>query len=124
MAAADLVIVTSGTATLETAILERPMVIVYRTPPFTAYVGQRLMRVPFIGMPNLIAGREIVPELLQGKATPERVVRESLAILDDPARSARMVEDLAEVRRRLGSAGADERAAASAAALLEAGPGA
>ena len=63
--ASDVVLVASGTATLETALLERPMVIVYRVTPLTYALARRLVSVPFIGMPNLIAGRAVVPELVQ-----------------------------------------------------------
>jgi lipid-A-disaccharide synthase len=111
IAASDLVLTASGTATLETALLERPMVLMYRTAPLTYWVGRWIVDVPAIGMPNLIAGRRIVPELLQREVTPERIAAEAQAILDDPARAERMRRDLAAIRGALGSGGAAERAA-------------
>ena len=111
VAASDLVLAASGTVTLETALLERPMVIMYRVSPFTYWVARRVVDVPAIGMPNVIAGRKIVPELIQKEVTPERVAAEAAAILDDPARARRMVSELASVRASLGEPGAAERAA-------------
>ena len=119
MAAADLALVSSGTATLECALLVCPMVIAYKLSPVTAVVARLLVRgVTHIGMPNIVAGREIVPELVQGEVTPERVAREAEAILADPARRTRMIEDLRTVRARLGEPGAAERAAEMAVALI------
>jgi len=116
--ASDAVIVASGTATLETALLERPMVIVYRTAPLTFALARRLVSVPFIGMPNLIAGRGVVPELLQDAVTPDRIVAEVQRFLDDPSLAAATTRALAEVRQALGEGGAAERAAAIAAEML------
>ncbi len=116
--ASDAVIVASGTATLETALLERPMVIVYRSAPLTFALARRLVSVPFIGMPNLIAGRAVVPELLQDDVTPERIVAEVARFLDDPAHAAATTRALAGVRHALGEGGAAERAAAIAAEML------
>jgi lipid-A-disaccharide synthase len=119
IAAADVALVSSGTATLECALLDRPMVIVYRLGPLSYALGRLLVRgVRYIGMPNIVAGREVVPELLQGKATGSRIAAAARAILDDPARHATMVEDLREVRRRLGRGGAAGRAAAIALEML------
>src|SRR6185295_4940154 len=86
--ASDVAIVASGTATLETALLERPMVIVYRTAPLTYALARRLISVPFIGMPNLIAGHGVVPELIQEDATADRMVAEVERFLDDSAYAA------------------------------------
>jgi lipid-A-disaccharide synthase len=116
--ASDVVLVASGTATLETALLERPMVIVYRTAPLTYALARRLVSVPFIGMPNLIAGRAVVPELIQDEATAERMAAEVARLLDDPERAAATGRALAEVRHALGDGGAAERAAAIAAEML------
>ncbi len=118
VAASALVLVTSGTATLEVTLLDRPMVIVYRSSPLTWAVARMLVHVPFLGMPNLIAGREIVPELLQGDARAEKIAAAAEAILADPGRQRRMVDDLRSVRGALGAAGAADRAAAVAAGLL------
>jgi lipid-A-disaccharide synthase len=116
--ASDVVLVASGTATLETALLERPMVIVYRTAPLTYWLARRLVSVPFIGMPNLIAGRRVVPELLQDDATADRMTAEATRFLDDAAYAAATRAALAELRPALGGGGAAERAAAIAAEML------
>ncbi len=116
--ASDAVIVASGTATLETALLERPMVIAYRTEPLTYALARRLVSVPFIGMPNLIAGRGVVPELIQDDATADRMAAEVARFLDDPAYAAETRRALADVRQALGGGGAAERAAAIAAEML------
>jgi lipid-A-disaccharide synthase len=116
--ASEVAIVASGTATLETALLERPMVIVYRTAPLTYALARRLVSVPFIGMPNLIAGRGVVPELIQADATADRMVDEVTRFLDDPARAAATRRALADIRPALGGGGAADRAAAIAAEML------
>jgi lipid-A-disaccharide synthase len=116
--ASDAVIVASGTATLETALLERPMVIVYRTAPLTFALARRLVSVPFIGMPNLVAGRAVVPELLQDAATADRMVAEVERFLDDPAYASATSSALASLRHALGGGGAAERAAGIAAEML------
>jgi lipid-A-disaccharide synthase len=116
--ASDVVLVASGTATLETALLERPMVIVYRTAPLTFALARWLVSVPFIGMPNLIAERPVVPELLQDDATADRMTAEVARFLDDPAYAAATRTALAELRPALGGGGAAERAAAIAAEML------
>lgn len=109
--AADLALVASGTATLETALLERPMVIVYRLSPLTYVLARLIVRVPFIGMPNLIAEQRVVPELIQGEVTPERIAAEAKLLLEDPHRYCIVQTGLREVRRRLGEGGAAERTA-------------
>lgn len=116
--ASDAVLVASGTATLETALLERPMVIVYRTSRLTYALARRLVSVPFIGMPNLIAGRAVVPELIQDAATSDRMLIEIERFLDDPACAAATSTALAELRHLLGDGGAAERAAGIAAEML------
>ncbi|MGH7821441.1 MAG: lipid-A-disaccharide synthase, partial [Candidatus Binatia bacterium] len=109
--ASTLVLATSGTVTLEAALLERPMVLMYRTSRLTYLAARMMVDVPAIGMPNLIAGRRIVPELLQDEVRPERIAAEAEAILADPERARRMRADLAALRAALGSGGAAERAA-------------
>jgi lipid-A-disaccharide synthase len=122
VAAADVAIVSSGTATVETALLGTPMIVVYRVAPFTAAVARRLVRTPMFAMVNLIAGRRVVPELIQDDLTPERVAMETARLLDSPAERDRMREDLAEVRAKLGAAGAIDRAADIIAAMLAGTP--
>ena len=103
IAAADVALAASGTVTVETALLGTPMVTFYRVSQATWWLGRPLVRVPFYSMVNLVAGRRIVPELIQREMTPERLAAETLELLDNPAARERMREDLAEVARRLGS---------------------
>jgi lipid-A-disaccharide synthase len=112
MAASDVLLVASGTATLEAACYGTPMVVLYRLSALSHALARILVRgVSHIGLPNIIAGREIVPELIQGRATPEGVAAAALRILtDDGARTAQRLA-LLEVRTRLGEAGAGVRAA-------------
>jgi lipid-A-disaccharide synthase len=95
------------------------MVIVYRLAPFSYALARLLVRgVRYVGMPNIVAGHEVVPELLQGRATGAHIAAAARSILDDPARHAAIVQDLRDVRRRLGRGGAAGRAAAIALELL------
>jgi lipid-A-disaccharide synthase len=111
LAAADVALTASGTATIQCALHDTPMVVVYRVSPITYRLAQRLVRVPSIAMVNLIAGEPIVPELVQDAFTPDAVADEAISMLTDPARAARIREGLARVRARLGGAGASRRAA-------------
>ena len=109
--AADLVWTASGTATLETALLSRPMVIVYRMSWLTYTIARLLVQVEHIGMVNLLAGKRLVPELIQDDFNPSRLIAESRRLLgDDQARSS-IVEELTQLRQCLGSPGAAERVA-------------
>jgi lipid-A-disaccharide synthase len=123
LAAADLVIVSSGTATVEAALLGKPMVVIYRLSPMTARLAKPLVRTKFFSMVNLIAGRAVVPELIQDDFTPERVAGEAKSLLSASNEGAeRLVETrrgLAEVTRLLGPPGAVERAADSIVAQLK-----
>lgn len=119
IAAADLALVKSGTATLECALLGCPMVIAYRLSALTAAIGRLLVRgVDHIGLPNIVAGRAIVPELIQGDVTGARLAEVAWPLLTDPARRREVVAGLQEVRERLGGGGAAERAATLAAEML------
>jgi lipid-A-disaccharide synthase len=120
MRAADLLLAVSGTATLEAAILGTPMVITYRLAALSWLLARLLVRVRFIGLPNLVANEPIVPELIQFDATPARLAAVAEQILESPERQARMREALARVRARLGMPGAAERAAREVLALLPA----
>ncbi len=111
LAAADVVITASGTATVQAAIHERPMVIVYRVSPLTYLLGRRFVSVSTFGMANLVAGERIVPELIQDEFTPEAVAAETLRYFDDPALAARTRARLRDVRVALGATGASRRAA-------------
>jgi lipid-A-disaccharide synthase len=118
LGAASLAIVASGTATVEAALLGTPMIVVYRLSPLTYALGRPLVRVPHFAMANLIAGKRLVPELIQREFTPERVAELALAFLGDPARLAALREGLGEVRQRLGPPGASARAAEVVASTL------
>jgi lipid-A-disaccharide synthase len=113
LAAADVALTASGTATVQTALHGTPMVIVYRVSPMSYRLLRRLVKVEAIGMANLIAGERIVPELVQDAFTPEAVAREAISMLTDPQRASRIREGLARVRARLGGPGASRRAAAA-----------
>ena len=119
VAAADLAVVASGTATLETAIIGTPLIVVYRASSLNWRIFWPLINTEFVGMPNLIAGKEIAPELLQDDLNADRLSKEIVAYLDDSARLAKARNDLAEVREKLGEANASERAAKQILALLE-----
>ncbi len=121
--AADLALVASGTATMETALLGTPMVVVYRISRLSYALGRPFVRVPHYAMVNIIAERQVVPELIQEAFTPGRVAAEALSLLTDAARRARMASDLAEVRERLGGGGASDRAAALVAEALSGAAG-
>jgi lipid-A-disaccharide synthase len=111
LASADVALTASGTATVQTALHNTPMVIVYRLSPMTYRLGKRLVNVRTVGMVNLIAGELVVPELIQHAFTPDAVAREAISMLTDRARVARIREGLARVRARLGGPGASRRAA-------------
>jgi lipid-A-disaccharide synthase len=111
--AADVALAKPGTVTLEVALLGTPLVVTTRVNRFTAFLMRRLVRVPSYTMPNLIAGRAVVPELLQEDADPARIAEALLALLAGPAREGQLAA-LAEVRAALGSGGAAARAAAIA----------
>ena len=123
LAAADASIVSSGTATVEAALLDAPMVVVYRVSPLTATLAKPLVRIPYFAMVNLIAEKEVVPELVQGDFTPEKVSGRILSLLQDATACRTMRSGLAEVRQRLGPPGAAERAADVIAGLLRRGAG-
>ncbi|MCX8118809.1 MAG: lipid-A-disaccharide synthase [Desulfobacterota bacterium] len=119
MAISDLLITASGTATLEAAILQKPMVIVYKVSRLSYWIGRALIRVRHIGLVNLVAGEEIAKELIQDEAHPERIAKEALRLLNDPRLYAQTVESLRAVRQALGEPGAAHRAAHIVHALLQ-----
>src|ERR1700680_5118354 len=110
LAAADLAIVSSGTATVEAALLGRPMIVIYRLSPLTATLAKPLVRTKFFSMVNLIAGREVVPELIQHDFTPQRLAAETIELLspskEGKVRMEVMRRGLEEVRKLLGPPGA------------------
>lgn len=116
LAASDLLLVASGTATLEGALAGIPMVVVYRVNPITYALGRRLVKVDHVAMANILSddgsGTRAVPELIQGDATGERIAAEAATLLDDPVRAAEARRRLARGREALGPPGAAGRAAA------------
>lgn len=119
MRAADLLITASGTATLEAGLLGTPMIIVYRVSPITWWMGRLLVDVPSIGMINLVAGRRVVPELLQKDFTPARVAETALDLLRHPEALRTIRQDLQRAPGRLGTEGASLRAAREVLKTLE-----
>jgi lipid-A-disaccharide synthase len=111
MAASDLLVVASGTATLQAAVIGTPMILVYKTTLPTYWVARLLIRVKWIGLVNLVAARTIVPELIQDEANAERLIGEVRALLNDREAYNRMKDRLREVRHALGEPGASRRAA-------------
>lgn len=119
LAATDLAFVASGTATLEAALCGTPMIVVYKTSAASFAIGKRLVRVPWISLVNIVAGEEVVPELLQEQVHAARLEREGAALLDDPTRLAKMRAALARVEGLLGPPGGSERAADAVLQVLE-----
>jgi lipid-A-disaccharide synthase len=111
LAAADVVLTASGTATVQTALHERPMVIVYRLSKLTYVVGRPFVKIDTFGMVNLVAERKIAPELIQDDFTPEAAAREIVMLLTDEGARTRMIEAIRDVKRKLGGPGASRRAA-------------
>jgi len=101
LAAADLALVASGTATLETALLKTPMVIVYKMSPITWKIMRRMLYLPYVGLPNILAGEFLVDEFMQDAATPEALSGALLALMRDTARQGRQVERFAEMHETL-----------------------
>ena len=117
LAISDVAVTASGTATVQTAIHGVPMVVVYRLSPMTYRLGRRFVHVDTFAMVNLIAGRRVVPELIQDDCTPDAIAREVMSFLTDTARAAETRAALADVRRKLGSPGASGRAAEAVLAI-------
>jgi lipid-A-disaccharide synthase len=111
MQAADVILVASGTATLEAALIGTPMVIVYKAHPLTYVLARLVMRVSRIGLPNIIAGRTIVPELWQYDVTAERMAAQALALLTSAQDTVAMRQELMALRSQLGTPGVPERVA-------------
>lgn len=122
LAASDVVVTASGTATVQTALHGKPMVVLYRLAPLTYRLGKPLVKVSMYSMVNLIAGQRLVPELIQDECTPESVSREVASLLSDRGRADDMREGLRAVRERLGGPGASGRAAAAILQLVASRP--
>jgi len=115
----ELLILASGTATLEAAILEKPMIIIYQVSLLTSWVGRAMIRVNHIGLANLVAGKGVAPELIQKDVNPKKITEEALRILKDSVLQQNMVESLKGVRQRLGDPGAAQRAARIVLSMLQ-----
>jgi lipid-A-disaccharide synthase len=113
-------VVAAGTASLEAAVMGLPIVVVYRMNPLSYALGRALVRVEHVAMPNLVAGRRVVPELIQGDCTPTAIAAALAAYLDGPDEARRVREALGEVRKRLGGPGIFDRAAEAVLEEMEA----
>jgi lipid-A-disaccharide synthase len=118
IAVSDAAIVASGTATLETALLETPMVVVYKVSTPSYAIGRRCIRVDHISLVNIIAGRTVVPELIQQEANPHRIATEVRELVVQRRKAREMKTALAAIREKLGSPGASRRTAEMACAML------
>lgn len=108
---ADASFTASGTATLETSLMECPMVVVYKTSALTYLMGRMLIRIKHIGMVNIVAGRTVCPELIQHYATPKRLSETLMPLLTNTETRRRMMDGIREVNKALGDGNADEHAA-------------
>jgi len=111
MAAASLLLIASGTATLEGACVGTPMLIIYKVSFLTWLMSKAFLKIPHIGLVNVIAGKEVAPEFLQFNARPERIAKTALDLLSDSEKMNAMRKELKEVRAKLGTPGASERTA-------------
>ncbi|MBN2809753.1 MAG: lipid-A-disaccharide synthase [Deltaproteobacteria bacterium] len=112
-------LVTSGTATLETALAEVPMVVVYKVNLFSYWLGKKLISVPHISLVNLVAEKEIVPELIQNDVLPEQITKQMRRLMDNHETYDKICRELKELKKKLGKAGASERAAQAILAILK-----
>ena len=107
----DVCLAASGTATLETAMMELPTVLLYRVSPITYGIGKMVVNVTHVGLPNIVAGKEVIPELLQDAVTPDTIVSLVEPLLSDVDKNEAMRSELREVRHKLGEPGAVKRVA-------------
>lgn len=112
MEAADVVIVASGTATLEAALLKKPMIITYRMPKLSWQLLKRMRLQPYVGLPNILAGKFVVPELLQDDATPDNLAQTALKLVADKANLAEIKKEFTEIHHQLRQNTAEKAAAA------------
>ena len=119
---ADFSWVKSGTSTLEAAIVGAPHLIVYKVNFLTWFIGKQLFTISFIGLPNIVAGSMIVPELLQDEFTPLNLAEQTAFYLDNPLEHRRMVAELRKVKETLGGPGASKRAARAILSLFNITP--
>ena len=107
----DFALVASGTATLETALLGTPYFLLYKASASTFFLGRRLVKIPYIGLVNVLAGRHVVPEFIQHLAQPEKIAREAKTLLEDSELRKKFLAEVRRVCERLGEPGASDRAA-------------
>ena len=110
LSASDILITVSGTITVEAALFQTPMVVIYKVPLLTELVFRPLVKTPFYAMVNIIAGKKVVPELIQQNCTPGKIAEQAINLLDKDARN-RMRHELGQVKAKLGAPGASQRAA-------------
>lgn len=122
MQLADVVLAASGTTILEAAVVGTPVIATYRVSRLAGFVAKRLLKIPYVTLPNIVAGEPIVPELLQQDASPERMAEELLAMLGDPSRREQQLAGLARVRAQLGEPGAVARGAEAILELAQLSP--
>jgi lipid-A-disaccharide synthase len=115
----DVLLVASGTATLESAILETPLLVIYRMSPLSYWIARLAVRIPDIGLVNVVAGRRVVPEFVQDQARPRAVADAAIRWLQDPPSREQVKKDLRQVRMKLGEVGAARRAAAVISEMLK-----
>ena len=118
IAAADVALSSSGTATLECAVLGTPVVVMYKLSRANYWLGRLVVKIPHFALINIVAGKEVVPELIQSAVNPERIAEETRKLLE-PSNHARVVGELAAVRSKLGDAGAARRAAETIMSVIE-----
>ena len=116
--AMDFAICKSGTSTLEFAIQEIPMVIIYKASWLTGVIARRMVKIPFLGLVNIVAQEEVAPEILQQDATPGNIAERVIALLKSPEKLGEMRRGLAEVKAKLGGPGASKRAATEIAEVI------
>ncbi|HEY9148608.1 MAG TPA: lipid-A-disaccharide synthase, partial [Gammaproteobacteria bacterium] len=119
MRACDTIISASGTATLEIALMQVPLVVLYKIAPLSYRIISRLLKVEHIALCNIVAGERVAPELIQHDATAEQISREALSLLADAEKSAAMRERLGKIREKLGGSGGSANVAALALELLQ-----
>ena len=110
LGAADVSLVASGTATLEAALIKRPMVITYKIAPSSYWIGKRMVRSPYVGLPNILAGRFVVPEILQDEATPENLAAALMKLYEDKESAAAIVEAFTDIHLQLRQNNAEKAA--------------
>jgi lipid-A-disaccharide synthase len=111
LAYSNAAVVASGTATLEAALLKRPMVVVYRVSPVSAFLARWMVDVPFFSIVNILAGKQVVPELIQSQFTASRIAAEMERLLDHPEIQSEMIREFGALKARLGNGGAIDRVA-------------